>query len=139
MEQQDYLKKQIDQLGKVLGELLSKIIGLSNSGQSNYGIKIANLALKKELDIDIDKLIEIPKEKFIETLQKNGELNNINLEKLADILFEIANGLLQNDKDSSIGKGLFERLLIIYEYIDKSGLTFSFERHSKVERINSTL
>ena len=47
MEQQDYLKKQIDQLGKVLGKIFSDLFGLKSNGQINAGLEITNQTLKK--------------------------------------------------------------------------------------------
>jgi hypothetical protein len=37
MEQRDYLKKQIDQLGQVLGKIFSDLLGLKSNGQINGG------------------------------------------------------------------------------------------------------
>lgn len=59
MEQRDYLKKQIDQLGQVLAKIFSDLLGLKNSGQINAGLEITSQALKNELDIDIQALLDI--------------------------------------------------------------------------------
>jgi hypothetical protein len=48
MEQRDYLKKQIDQLGKVLARIFSDLLRLKNSGQINAGLEITNQTLKNE-------------------------------------------------------------------------------------------
>jgi hypothetical protein len=53
MEQRDYLKKQIDQLGQVLAKLFSDLLGLTNSGQINAGLEITDQTLKNELDFDV--------------------------------------------------------------------------------------
>ena len=45
MEQRDYLKKQIDQLGKVLAKAFSDLLGLKNSGQINVGFELTNQTL----------------------------------------------------------------------------------------------
>ena len=137
MEQHDYLKKQIDTLGMVLRELISQIIGLGNKGENSQGIEITNMTLQNELDIDIESLILIPVDKFLDTLLSKKQLDNVNLELLADTLFEYADNLLESD--NSTKKLLFEKVLLIYNYIDNEDTVFSFDRHLKVERINNSL
>lgn len=56
MEQRDYLQKQIDQLGRVLGKLLADLIGLKNQGEISEGIEIISQKLKDELDLDLESL-----------------------------------------------------------------------------------
>ena len=113
MEQQDYLKKQIDQLGQALAKIFSVMLGLKNNGQINAGIEITNQSLKTEIDLDIENLLDIPTEDFINTLITQKNITNDNLDKLAEILLLIAdNGQLDNKK-------LYEKCLAIYEYLEK--------------------
>ena len=56
MEQRDFLQKQIDQLGRVLGKLLADLIGLQNQGEVSEGIEITSQKLKDELDLDLESL-----------------------------------------------------------------------------------
>ena len=48
MQQEDFLKRQIDQLGQVLGKILADLIGLKAVGQIGEGIEASSQALKKE-------------------------------------------------------------------------------------------
>ena len=137
MEQEDYIKRQIDQLGRALGKILADLIGLKTGGEMSEGIEEADQALKNALNLKIDDLISIPAEKFVQTLQEAGKLNNDNLTILADLLLLIAEELDQNEPENEKIKNLYMRSLTIYEHIDKTSSTFSFERHYKIEKINN--
>jgi hypothetical protein len=139
LQQEDYIKRQIDQLGRVLGKILADLIGLKAKGQVSEGIEAASEALKGELDLDIDDLASIPPEKFLLILKEEKKLSDINFEKLADILFLLAEkpDLFNSDKDRR--SKLYERSLIMYEYLDKTSSTYSFERNAKIEKIRNWL
>lgn len=133
MEQQDYLKKQIDQLGQALAKIFSVMLGLKNNGQINAGIEITNQSLKNEIDLDIENLLDIPTEDFINTLITQKNITNDNLDKLAEILLLIAdNGQLDNKK-------LYEKCLTIYEYLEKVENIYTLNRQWKIERIKNVL
>lgn len=133
MEQQDYLKRQIDQIGRVLGKVLAGVIGLKNNGQLNDGIEITNQTLKSELDIDIYRLIQIPNEEFVDTLKSTKGFSNENLGKLAEILLIVA------ENRHVLDKNIYEKSLILFEYIDKEENVYSLDRQWKIEQIGQIL
>lgn len=133
MEQQDYLKKQIDQLGQVLAKILSDLLGLKNKGQINNGIELTNQTLKTEIDFDIQELLDIPTDDFVNTLKKQKNLTNDNLAKLVEILLLIA------DNGQTDNKKLYEKCLTIYEYLEKAENIYSLDRQWKIERIKNVL
>jgi hypothetical protein len=65
LPQEDYLKRQIDQLGQVLGKILADLIGLKTQGHIGEGIEEVNQKLKSELNLNINELTLIPVENFI--------------------------------------------------------------------------
>jgi hypothetical protein len=75
MVRRDYLQKQIDLLGRVLGKVLTDLLGLKNVGEIIEGIDSTYVALKNELNIDIEDLIELSNEEFIQKLQTENKLN----------------------------------------------------------------
>ncbi len=131
---QDYLERQINQLARILGKILGDLLGFKKQGRVNEGIEITNQALKSELDFDIDELTTIKIDDLIHFLVKEKKLNNENIEKLAEILLLIAD-------DASIDKKktLYERCLIIYEHIEETETTFSFERQLVITKIKNDL
>lgn len=139
MEQEDYLKRQIDQLGRVLGKILADLIGLRSHGQASNGIEAADQALKNELNLNINELTSIPNAKFISTLLEGRKLSHANFEQLADILFLLAEEPDHGDTVSGKKKELYERSFILYEHLDRTSLTYSFDRHCKIEKIKSSI
>jgi hypothetical protein len=133
MEQRDYLKKQIDKLGQVLSKLFSDLLILKNSGQINAGLEITNQTLKNELDYDVQGLLDISTGKFIDTLTIQKGLSIENLENLAEIL------LLNAENREDDNKILFEKCLIIYEYLEKNTSIYSLDRYWKIKRIEKEL
>jgi|DEB19_MinimDraft_2_1074335.scaffolds.fasta_scaffold80223_1 hypothetical protein len=138
MEERDYFKKQIDLIGKVLGKLLADLIGAKSSEGLKGGIEITNQILKDELDLDIDFLIAVPRDKIIDFLKIEKGLSDENLESIAEIL--IVNLRNSDNNIEEINRtNLYEKCLKIYEHIEKSDKTYSFERNTKIQNIRSLL
>jgi hypothetical protein len=139
LQQEDFIKRQIDQLGRVLGKILNALLGFKARGQISEGIEVADHSLKKELGLNTDDLISIPTKSFITTLLEVRRFNDNNFDELAEILFLIAEELNVNNTETEKMKKLYERSLIIYELLDKTSSTYSFDRHSKIEKIKKVL
>jgi hypothetical protein len=139
MQQEDWLIRQINQLGRVLGKILADLLGLKTRGQLSEGIEAAEQTLKNELDLNIDVLITIPAEEFIKSLQEGQNFSDENLDNLADIFFLIAEEPDQKGLDNEKKKKLYERSLTIYQYLDNKGTTYSFDRHYKIEKIRNAI
>ncbi|MHC1704517.1 MAG: hypothetical protein AB9846_11465 [Tenuifilaceae bacterium] len=139
MQQEDYLKRQIDQLGRVLGKILADLLGLKTQGQAGQVIEVTNLALKDELDLNIDDLIALPEEEFISTLVVGKKLNEMHLEKLAEILFLIAEDSKYQEKENKKSKELYLRAFLIYDHLNRTSSTYSFDRQYKIEEIRKIL
>lgn len=139
MEQEDYIKRQIDQLGRVLGKLLAGLMGLKARGQTSQGIESVSQALKTELGLNLEDLTLIPTGSFLATLLDTRKFSDNNFEQLAEIMYFIAGELNVRNTDVGKMKLLYERALVIFEILDKTSLTYSFERHSKIEKIKKVL
>ena len=136
MEERDYLKRQLDQFGRVLGMLIARLLKTNPEGQMESQAFV-NQALNEELQLDIPKIIDIESKYLLFTLTNEKNLSNENLEKLAYLFL-----LLTEDEDNlseSERKNLLQKSLIIYEYLQAASDTFSFERHTNIERIKANL
>ncbi|MFT3793189.1 hypothetical protein [Flavobacterium sp.] len=132
MQRRDYLDQQIEQLGRVLAQLLSEAIGFKN--RSSEATDCVNAVLQKELGWDTDDLLEIPETQWIETLLATGKFNSANLESFADLL------LWQEKRtDDAKRNKLLRKCLLIYEHIDKADRIFSAERQAKITSIRQKL
>jgi len=138
MEQRDYLMRQIEQAGRVLGKVLADLSGLKREGKVREGIGQAGQTLQGELDLRIEELTGIPVDQLVNTLLEKKHMFQENLEKLADLLVEIADGyeLLDNQENA---RSLYQRALTLYEYVDQAGSAFSFNRHSKIQQLKHRL
>jgi hypothetical protein len=139
MQQEDWFMRQINLLGRVLGKILADLLGLRTQGRVGEGIEAAERTMISELELDIDELISIPTDQFIETLQEGKNFSDDNLDNLAEIFFLIGEELDRTGAEADKKNKLFERSLTIYEYVDKAGSTYSVERHAKIELIKSLL
>jgi hypothetical protein len=139
LEQEDFLKRQIDQLGRVLGKLLTALLGFKAQGRISEGIESVDQALKTELGLNTNDLTLIPAESFLITLLDTKKFSDDNFEELAEIMFLIAEGLNASDTADRKMKKLYERALIIYEILDETSSTYSFDRHSKIGKIKKML
>lgn len=133
MEHRDHLKNQIDQLGKALAKVLSDLLNLKNSGQSEINRKTTLDNLKDELGFDIAERIHIPTNEFFDTLKKNKNLTPQHFDLLAEILFLMAENRQENSKD------LYKKCLMIYTYLEETEDTYSFDRQRKIENVKNKL
>jgi hypothetical protein len=138
MEQKDYLKRQIDEAGRVLGKVIAYLTGLNNEENVKDGIEKTDQTLQSELGIGFNELIGISKDQFINTLLDKENLHTENFEDLAELLNELGDRYneLNNQEDA---KNLYEKALLIYEYLEESGSTFSFTRHTKMDNLKNKL
>jgi len=103
------------------------------------GIEAADQALKTEIGLNIDSLILIPTDSFLAKLLDIRKFNDSNFEQLAEIMFLIAEEFNVTNTEVGKMKKLYERSLIIYEILDKTSSTYSFDRHSRIEKIRKVL
>lgn len=138
MEQRDYLMRQIEQAGRVLGKVLANLTGLKNQGKVREGIDQTEQTLQNELDLSIEALKGIPVDRLIHALLENERIYPENFEILADLFVELGEGYDQQNLQEE-SKPLYQRALVLYEHVDKAGSAFSFHRHSKIQQLKHRL
>jgi hypothetical protein len=139
LEQEDYIKRQIHQLGIALGVILADLIRLTARGREIQEIEAADQAIKTALGLNIEDLTLIPTKSFLTTLLDTQKFSDNNFEQLAEIMFLIAEELNAGKTEVGKMKKLYERALIIFTILDKTSLTYSFDRHAKIEKIKNVL
>lgn len=133
MPQEDYIKREIDKLGKVLAKALADLLGLKSTGNFQDGIKSVNDILQSELKTDINILSNLPENDLLPFLA-NKNLNNNHLELIADLLFESA-------AECSIEecRNKYSRALLIYRFVTENDISYSINRHYKIDMVNGLL
>ncbi len=139
MGQEDYLKRQFDQLGRALGRILTNLLALKADRDASEVFEITNHALKKELDMDINQLLEIPHEQFIDLFRNQEGLNNKHLEKLGDIFYQLGDLISQQHLNEKQSRALYERTSVIYDFLNATGSVYSLQRQFMINKIQKML
>jgi len=128
MEQRDYLMKQVEQFGKVLGVL----IFFKDNGK--LSIEVVNQTFKEELDFDIDELISLCEDDLIDFLEDEKQINVKNLEQMADILSFVA-----ENANSKLCDKFYFMILKIYKHLEELESAYSFDRNVKIAKIKKMI
>ncbi|GHT48005.1 hypothetical protein FACS189440_10490 [Bacteroidia bacterium] len=131
MEQRDYLLRQAELFGQVLGKLLAKLLNLKNQEQSS-AIEITDQAFSEDLGLDINALTALDTNDLINLLIAENKFSNENLERLADIFFIIADNSSHEERNL-----LNKKCLAMYESVEMSDPTYSINRQFKIEQIKN--
>ncbi|MXN89810.1 hypothetical protein GR160_01090 [Flavobacterium sp. Sd200] len=135
MEKRDYLESQIEQLGLVLKNIIGFLIGKKSPGLETSK-QLASLALKAELGFDPDEAVMLGDDDFLQRLIDTGKFNEGNYEKLADVLYLMAQEQLQTENRGE-AKQLFNKSLLLYRYLERTEKKYSFYRNSRIVAIQS--
>ena len=136
MEKRDYIKAQIEQLGKMLSLVVAKFMGLRSEGKAEQGIEVSQQTLKSELDLDVDKILTLDPPALTEYLD-DRHLTADHVEKLADYFIAVADYKLPIERETAVL--YYKKVLQLYGIIDTTSHSYSFERFDKEERIKGIL
>ncbi len=136
MEQRDIIKDQIEQLGKVLGKIITRFLNLDSSENITDEIKTTNQELKNELDIDLDKIIHLNKNELRDFIKKRN-LAEGHLEQLSEFAFKVGENKIENNKDES--KAYLATALELLEIADDVSQMLSLDRVHRKNEIQSLI
>ncbi|WP_421773843.1 hypothetical protein [Gracilimonas sp.] len=139
LNQNDYIMRQIHQLTQVLTRVISTLVGLKTPGKADQAFEISNTVLNEQLDLDIGDLLDMDPEEMLRVLEEYPGMNHENLERVADLFFELAMVLSEDDEPNANLSRLWERALLVYEYIESEGNVYSIDRNHRVEKIQGIL
>lgn len=135
MERRDYLMDQIEQMGKVLGMVLSRILGLKTEGNSEEVIEYAVKSLREKVDMNIKAIALCPNDQFKEKYLTKKLLNNEGMENLANILFELGKEI----NNIAERKKFLTKSLYIYQHLVDHSQTFSLIWYDQINSIKNEL
>lgn len=136
MEQRDYLKDQIDQLGRVLGEIVANFLKLKTNGNPMEGLEQSNEDLKEQLDIDIPYLLDAD-ETDVKTSLTAKKMTDNQIETLSDYFKEAGESLL--DEDQQRAHEYLQKSKALLDFADELSGAISFQRISKKNSIEQLL
>lgn len=131
--------RQIHQLTQVLVQVISTLVGLKTPGQAKEAVEISSRALSEQLDLDVKSLLEMNAEEMIQELEEHPGMNHENLEYVADLFFELASILFEEEGSDIDFQDLLKRSLLIYKYIESEGNIYSIDRNNRIEEIEKLL
>ncbi len=135
MESRDYLQKQIDLLGQVLGKILADLLKIKTDVGIGSNLNVVNEILKSGTKIDLEDVRNTSKEEWIAFLTEEHHFHEAHLQEFAIILTTIANEL----EDNKLKTNLFEKALIIHQYLNYLDTTFVLERENAMIELKKKL
>lgn len=130
MERRDYFKKQIDQLGRILGKILDDFLALKNTAGVGEAVESVVESLNTKLDLSLATLENVPHAEIVDRLISAHSFNNNDLELFADILLRTAEQRLHDNQ----WRKLMGHALVIFQHLETVDSTFSLERRYKSTR-----
>lgn len=127
MLRKDLIERQVEELGRVLAKMLADALGLKSDKGMNAGI--LSQTLRHQLDLDIDTLVAMTDEEFLQALRETGKFDSGNLEKLGDLL------VLMAESGAETQLELYRKSLALYQSIDQTDKIFDLQRQTKIEKI----
>ena len=135
MPQEDYFKRQVDQLALALAKLLDRFVRLKSTGLLNNDIQNFNHDLKKEIHLDLNDFSALPAERVTQILQEK-KLNDLHLDMLGEMLFQLADFYEQSNQREKV-KSVYDKLILIYEQLASRDPIYSLERHFRMEKMKN--
>lgn len=133
MAQEDRLKKQIEELARVLGKAVARLINMDGGSVSDPIESIAQ-QVKEEADLDLKKLISVPTEELIKTITSETNLKKDHLEIVADIFFE-AEKYYNSQGQEEQGRELYRKAIILLQHMTVIDKTYNKDREKKIMEI----
>ena len=130
MLKRDYLIKQFEEFGKVIGVIL----GLKREGSLSELNDAIREASQKFTSTEIDYVEGIPDEILLKTLIEEKKLSDEQLKMLADLLFEKAEFHVRNNSAETQSNNCYKKAFLIYSFLKENAtLTYSLDMHYKLE------
>ena len=134
---EDTFKRQIDETGKVLIRLLTGLLGLKQLEKYEDSVFLVKKTLTEKAFLDFDEIISMPPGQLAEYLSEKKKMNNHNIDKIAEVFYEIGDAAGISGGDSA--QKYFRISLALHEYLNVADSTYSFERQNKIEELKEIL
>lgn len=132
MEHRDYLLKQLDQFGKALVSVLSRLSGIDSNSSPSIKMELIDESLTEHLSISVQALTEMNEKDFVEQLIEEKTLNPENLRNLSTVL-----EIYAENCDNPMP--VYKKILLIEEYVLSDSTTYSLEQHHRIQHFKALL
>lgn len=134
MQQRDIILDQVEQAGKVLAQLLSKLLLIEGGGATEIVLKDFSNGLKGKLDIDLSELLALDQE-ALKTYFESRYFSGDNIYLLGKRLIEVSGHL----SDTVLAKKYLMKGIKLLKLADELSETFSIERSAELKALEKKL
>jgi hypothetical protein len=135
MFRRDYLKKQIDELGKTLGKIL-ELLGGKNNGSLQDLEQTVERQLSGKVDLSLTDFIEAQKAGTLEVLISNKSLTTDHIEQFAEVFYRLGKTDSQELGTSII---YLKTSLELFDYLNRINAIYSLEIEYKIVEIENLI
>jgi len=129
MENRDYLKDQIDQMAKALGELLAKILHLPAEKRTE-AFGMTKELFNDQLDLNIEELLDIEEVDLESSLAAKNIPHHL-FHSIAKIMIELGDIAVFNKKNKE-ALAYYHKALELMEVQNQKSNSFSFELNADI-------
>lgn len=130
MLKRDYLVKQFEEFGRVMGV----IFGLKKDSKFTELSELINESVKKYTSTEIDYVESLANENLIDILTEEKKLTDEQLKMLGDLLFEKGSYYSSTDTTETKSTNCYKKSLLIYSFLkEHATITYSLDMHYKLE------
>lgn len=136
MEQKDYLLREIEKIGVVLRAILNRLTG----SKGNFATTVESVFEKTDeelvhkINFDLTCFLALDESASLDYISRFEGMSSINLELLAEIIYQIA--IQGSARQKRI---LLEKAIFLYEFCETTDKTFSFVREQRIKEIKKAL
>jgi len=134
-ENRDYIMIQIEELGSVLGKILSELLGLKSEGNESRAYSFVQERLINEIELDIELLLNSSNDSVKNLIEKKLYKHPYLYGLLANIFMENAETVKNKKKQ----KDLYSKALILFTMQAEESETYSHELQTKLNKIQDLI
>jgi|GEM_PF-3451930 len=135
MQQRDFIKDEIERLGRVLGKLVTMMLGTEGDDLNpQQRILVAVKNLKEEIGLDPEELMRLSRAELITRLDELN-LEPGHLDQLARFLTSWATA----EEDSTVKTTLYQRALLLYDLAGERSGIYSLTRAEREREIRTAV
>lgn len=135
MERRDYLLHQIQEMGAFLARLVSRL--RKKDHKPTEMLTQVSSALKNELNVDLDEVLFLDDESFIDVL-KEKLLSTENFELFAEFLEKF--GDIALDNETFLRQQIYyTKALTLLNFMEENSQSYSMERQQKIAELRLKL
>ena len=131
MEQKDYLQREIEKIGAIIGLIREKFF--KKDGNIEKQLQNAKEVLQEELDFDFDRFLSLSIDESYEYISRFTGFNVANIEQLADLTSQIG---FSSPNSSKIYLQKALQLYFLCSMVDKA---YSYDREDHIAMIKDAL